>query len=103
MKPQLVDVHVNNFLTIKARELKFVVCYPLEKSEPLTNFQHNWTTKSQVSDFSDFICGVSLPIVGGGDRQTDRHKDRHKDRHINTMARPGVGAGQSENSSYGRH
>ena len=32
------------------------------------------------------------------DRQTDRHTHTHKqtDRHINTMTRPGLGAGPSE-------
>ena len=50
-KHQWVDAHVNNFLTIKARELKFCVCYLREKSAPLTNFQPNWTTTSKVSNF----------------------------------------------------
>ena len=59
----LVDAHVNNFLTIQARELNFFVCYLREKSPPLTNFQPNWTTTSKVSDFGHFICRVSLPIV----------------------------------------
>ena len=62
-KPQWVDAHVNNFLTIQARELKFCVCYFREKSAPLTNFQPNWTTTSKVSDFGHFICRVSLPKV----------------------------------------
>ena len=62
-RPQWVDAHVNNFLTIQARELKFCVCYLREKSAPLTNFQPNWTTRSKVSAFSDFICRVSLPVV----------------------------------------
>ena len=70
-KPQWVDAHVKNFLTIQARELKFFVCYLREKSAPLTNFEPNWTTTSKVSDFGHFICRVSLPIVGGGaDGQT---------------------------------
>ena len=64
-KPQWVDAHVNNFLTIQAREQKFCVCY-LQESAPLTNFQLNWTTTSKVSDFGPFICRVSSPIVGGG-------------------------------------
>ena len=29
--------------------------------------------------------------------QTNRHADTHAHRHINTMTRPGLGAGQSEN------
>ena len=62
-KPQWVDAHVNNFLTIQARELKFCVRYLREKSAPLTNFQPNWTTAIKVSDFGHFICRVSLPIV----------------------------------------
>ena len=58
-KLQWVDAHVNNFLTIQARELKFCVCYLRGKSAPLTNFQPNWTTRSKVSDFGHFICTVS--------------------------------------------
>ena len=56
LKPQWVDAHVNNILTIQARELKFVVCYLQEKSAPLTNSQPNWTPRSEVSNF---ICRVS--------------------------------------------
>ena len=62
-KPQWVDAHVNNFLTIQARELKFCVCYLREKYAHLTNFQHNSNTTSKVSDFGHFICRVSSPIV----------------------------------------
>lgn len=59
LKPRWVDTHINNFLTIQARELKFCVCYLREKSAPLTNFQPNWTTTSKVSDFGHFIYRVS--------------------------------------------
>ena len=58
-KPQWVDAHNINFLTIQAREVTFCVCYLREKSAPLTNFQPNWTTRSKVCDFSHFICRVS--------------------------------------------
>ena len=60
------NAHVNNCLTIQARELKFCVCYLREKSASLTNFQPKWTTTSKVSDFGHFICRVSSPIGGGG-------------------------------------
>ena len=43
-------------------ESTFCVCYLPENSAPLTNFQPNWTTTSQVGDFGNFICRVSLPI-----------------------------------------
>ena len=78
-KPQRVDAHINNFLSIQARELKFCVCYLREKSAPLTNFQPNWTTISKVRDFGHFICRVSSPIVGGGVKDTFGQcpKDRH--------------------------
>ena len=36
-RPQWLDAHFNNFLTILARELKFCVCYLWEKSAPLTD------------------------------------------------------------------
>ena len=36
-RPQRVDAHINNFVTIQARELKFCVSYLLEKSAPLTH------------------------------------------------------------------
>ena len=65
-KPQWIDAHGNNFLTIQARELKFCVCYLREKSAPLTNFQPYWTPASKVRDLGHFICRVSSPIVGGG-------------------------------------
>ena len=38
--------------------------------------------------------------VGG---QTNTQTDRQTDRHINTMTRPGLGAGPSENPAYGQH
>ena len=58
-RAQWVDAHVNNFLTIQARELNFCVCYLQEISAPLTNFQPNWTTSSKFSYFGHFICRVS--------------------------------------------
>ena len=58
-KPQCVDAHVNNLLTIQARELKGCVCYLRGKFAPLTNFQPIWTTTGKVSDFGHFICMVS--------------------------------------------
>ena len=55
------DANVNNFFPIKARELKFGVCYLRGKSAPLTNFQPNWTTGSKVSVFLSFNL---QPVIG---------------------------------------
>ena len=43
-KPQWVDAHVNNFLTIQVRELTFCVCYLWEKTAPLTN----WSIRAKL-------------------------------------------------------
>ena len=53
------------FFIIPARELNFGVCYLREKSTPFTNFQPNWTTRSKVTNFSHFICRLSLSKSGG--------------------------------------
>ena len=76
-KPKWVDAHVNNFLTIQARDLKFCVCYLRAKSAPLINFQPNWTTRSKVTNFCHFICRVSLSIVWGGYVGMDRLRRGH--------------------------
>ena len=49
----------NNLFTIQAKELKFCVCSIRKIFAPLTNYQPNWTTRSKVSNFSNFICIVS--------------------------------------------
>ena len=37
---------------------------------------------------------------GWGDRHTHTHTDRQTDTHINTMTRPGLGAGPSEKVNF---
>ena len=58
-----VYANVNNFLPIKASELKLCVCYLQGKSVAFTNFQPNWTPRNKVGNFCHFICILSLPIV----------------------------------------
>ena len=61
-KPQWVDANVNNFLPIKARKLKFCVCYLRGKSAPLTNFQPCWTTRSKLSYLQPVLAHSAPPL-----------------------------------------
>ena len=61
-KPQWEDAHVNNFLTIQARELTLCVCYLREKYAPFTNCQPNWTTTNKVGDLAILFAGCHSPL-----------------------------------------